>query len=282
MTMYNEGFFPAAKLNPIFFRSWTPDKPKMTLLYVHGSGGTSADCLPLAQALSDDEGIRVVAFDAPGNGHSQGNASISSFEAQRVVIQKLIENAKTPAAVLASSGGALATFMCLYLNRHKPKFSQIPVIFAEPSMGFDEITRRFIAQSDAFFLGRHASLDNARRVWDQTPLGKILFDNEDAKRAYIAGMLKVQGNALVSLTRAIDAKAIKDFNLLKKREALSNPSLVLWGENGGLKERYAEQLDSVLPNQTKIEFPGAGHPLALTRKVEIEAVAQFLRTHVGT
>lgn len=281
MTMYNEGFFPTAKLNPIFFRSWTPDKPKMTLLYVHGARGTSsADCMTLAQHLSCNEGVGVVAFDEPGNGYSQANARVSSFEVQRVVIEKLIENTKTPVAVLASSGGAIATFMCLYLNRHKPQFNRIPVVFAEPSLGFAEETKRYLDQCDAFFSSHHSSLEDARRAWSKTPLGSVLFDSTETATTYIRGMLRVQGNALVPLTQRRNTQAIKPFNLLTNKESLDNPALVLWGEKGGLKERYAQQLDNILKNQTKIEFPGAGHPLSLTRTVEIEAIAQFLRQQV--
>lgn len=282
MTMYNEGFFPAAKLNPIFFRSWTPDKPRLTLIYLHGGGAsTSADCTPLAQALSDDEGIRVIAFDSPGFGYSQGNTGFSSVEVQRIVIENIVRNATIPVAVLASSGGAISTFKCLCLNRNKPEFKRIPVIFSEPSLSFDEKTLNYLELTAAFTLRRYTSLDEARRIWDQTPMRTILFDNEEAKTAFIRRMLHVQGNALVCLTRAKEVKGIKSFNLLTDQEPLSNPALVLWGEKGGVKERIGQQLDRVLTHQTKIEFPGAGHPLSLTRKVEIEAVAQFLRRHAG-
>lgn len=277
--MYNEGFFSAANIKPIFFRSWTPDKPKMTLLYVHGSGGTSADCSTLAEQLSGDEGIRVLAFDAPDNGYSQGNQGVASFDVQRLTIEKLLENAKTPVAVLAASGGAIATFICLYSKRNKPEFNRIPVIFAEPSLGFDMETHRYMESCRSFFSSRYRSLEEARRAWEQSPMRTVLFDNEQAKTAYVCGRLRVQGDALVPLTRPMDPKTIKHFNLLDKKAPLDNPALVLWGEKGGLKERHEEPLDRILTNQTKIEFPGAGHPLSLTRKVEIEAVVQFLRQH---
>lgn len=280
--MYNEGFFPAGKLNPVFYRSWTPEKPRMMLIYVHGSGGcTSADGIPLAQALSGEAGIRVIAFDAPGHGYSQVNAGFSSVEVQRIVMEKLVNNAKTPVALLASSGGAIATLKCLDSHRNNPEFKRIPMIFSEPSLRIDEETQNYLELIAQFLSGRFASLDDARRVWDQTPLSTILFDNEDAKTAYIRGMLQVQGNAFVALTRAKDTNLIKPFNLLTGKEPLENPTLVLWGEKGGVKERIGQQLDSLLINQTTIEFPGAGHPLSLTRKVEVEAVAQFLRHHAG-
>jgi pimeloyl-ACP methyl ester carboxylesterase len=279
MTKYNEGFFPAVELNPIFFRSWTPDKAKITLLYVHGAAGTSADCVPLAQQLSTEEGIRVVAFDSPGNGYSQANAGFSSVVVQRMVIEKLVQTAKTPVALLATSGGAISTFVCLDLHRTEPEFNQIPVIFAEPGLIFDEKTADYLQLISNFLSARYASLDEACRTWDQTPLGSILFDNQSDKVDYIRGMLQVQENALTPLTRTKDVKVIKHFNLLNDKEPLSNPSLVLWGEKGGIKERMENQLDRVLTNQIKIEFQGAGHPLSLTRSVEINAIAQFLRQY---
>lgn len=280
MTMYDEAFFPAAKLNPLFFRSWTPDKPKMTLLYVHGAGGTSADFMPLAQQLSSEEDIRVLAFDSPANGYSQGNEGVSPFEVQRATIERLIKTAKTPVAVLASSGGAVATFMCLYMNRHKPEFNRVPVIFAEPSLGFDKTVHQYVALCRYFYSRRYRSLEDARRAWAQTPLDAILFDSEEAKTAFVRGRLRVLDNALIPLLQPFNAKPIKPFNLLTNKESLQNPALVLWGEKGGMKELYAEQLDHILTNQTKIEFPGAGHPLSLTRAVERDAIVQFIRQNV--
>lgn len=280
MTMYNEEFFPAAKLNPLFFRSWTPDTPKMTLLYVHGAGGTSADCMPLAQQLSGEEGVRVLAFDAPGNGYSQGNEGVSTFEVQRVTIERIIKTAKTPVAILASSGGAVAAFMCLYINRHKPEFKRVPVIFAEPSLGFDKSIHQYVALCRYFYSRRYRSLEDARRAWAQTPLDAILFDNEEAKTAFVRGRLRLQDNALIPLLQPFNAKALKPFNLLIDKEPLENPALVLWGEKGGLKEIYEGQLERILTNHTKIEFPGAGHPLSLTRAVERDAIVKFVRQHV--
>jgi pimeloyl-ACP methyl ester carboxylesterase len=94
-------------------------------------------------------------------------------------------------------------------------------------------------------------------------------------------MLQVQGNSLVVPARCKDVKAISHFNLLADKEPLENPTLVLWGEKGGIKERIENQLDRVMINQTKIEFAGAGHPLSLTRAVEINAITQFLRKHTS-
>lgn len=280
MARYNEGFFPAANLNPIFFRSWTPESPKTTVLCVHGTGGNSADYAVLAQRLADGDGgcaMKVVAFDSPANGYTQLNPGVSSFEIQRLIIEKFIEKASTPVALIASSGGAIATFMCLYLNRNKPRFNRIPVVFAEPSMGFDERTKSYMEQCGAFYARHYRSLDDAHRAWNLSPMGAVAFDDEEAKVAFIRGRLRVRGNALVPSTREMDPKSVKPFSVLNNKSSLGNPSLVLWGEKGGLKERYEQPLDRVLENQSKVEFPGAAHPLSLTRSVELDTISAFLR-----
>ncbi len=280
MMHYNEGFFATGKLQPIFFRNWTPANPKLTVLYVHGAGGNSADGTALAQRLSGNEGCQVIAFDAPARGYSPANPGVSSFEVQRGAIEKIIGDAKTPIAVVASSGGAIATFMSLYLNRRKPEFSRVPVVLSEPSMGFDDETRRYLQACMPFFR-RHASLNDAARAWTQSPFGAVLFDDESAKTAFIRGRLQVQGDALVPLAQGKNIDGIKPFDLLADKEALDNPALVLWGEKANLRARYQEQVDRVLKNQTTMVLAGAGHPLSLTRAVELNAIVEFLRRQIA-
>jgi pimeloyl-ACP methyl ester carboxylesterase len=251
----------------------------MTVLCVHGAGGNSADFTVLAQRLSRDDAplpARVIAFDSPGNGDSPANSRVSSFTIQRIVIEQIIAKTQGRIALLASSGGAVATFTALYANRRKPGFDAIPVVFAEPGLGFAEQTREYIEKSRPFFTGKFLTLDDARRAWDRSSMVDVAFESAEAKAAFIRGRLRVQGTVLVPATRETNLGTMKPFNVLDGKEPLKNPTLVLWGEKGALQARYAEPLKRVIPGHTFLSFPDAGHPLSLTRARELDVVSQFL------
>jgi pimeloyl-ACP methyl ester carboxylesterase len=285
MAKYNEGFFPVGKVSPIFFRSWTPQSPKLTLVCVHGAGGNSADFNVLGERLSQNTAagpVRVIAFDSPGSGDSPANAGVAAFMIQRMAIERLIANTPTPMALLASSGGAVAAFVALYAQRRTPRFGAIPVIFAEPSFGLSEPMRRYVEACRPFFASEFRTLDDARRTWDASPMADVAFDSDEAKVAFIRGRLRVQKTALVPATREMDPRALKVFNLLEGKQPLKNPALVLSGGKSVHQAPYLEDVKRVLPGHATAHFQASGHPLSLTRVEETDAIGQFLSQQTGS
>ena len=283
MTNYNEKFIPIKNLHSVFCRTWTPSDPRITVLCIHGTGGNSADYIKLAENLSSEDQdfpMEVLAFDSPGNGYSCQNQSVPSFNVQVSLIEIFIKNSKNPVAIIASSGGAIASFIALYANKEHPIYSNIPVVFSEPGFGFDDTTAEYIKNCEPFFLEQFIDLDSAIKAWDQTPLSHVLFDHLSDKLAFIKNRLKILEKNMVATTRKIKLSELNHFNVLQNKSSFPNPSLLLWGDQGGLLERYDETFSSLADKSQKIVFPKAGHPLSLTRKVEIKAISTFLKKHI--
>jgi pimeloyl-ACP methyl ester carboxylesterase len=284
MTKYNERFIPIKNLHPVFCRVWSPSHPRITVLCIHGTGGNSGDFIKLAENLSSevqDFPVEVLAFDAPGNGYSSQNLSVSNFNVQVGLIEIFIKNSKNPVAIIASSGGAIASFIALYANKKNPIYSSIPVVFSEPGFGFDDTTAEYIKNCEPFFMEQFIDLDSAVKAWDKTPLLHVLFDHPSDKLFFIKNRLKILEKNMVAATRKINLSEMKHFNILQNKSSFPNPSLLLWGDQGGLLERYDETFSSLSVKSQKIVFHNAGHPLSLTRKLEIEAISSFLKKHIA-
>jgi len=276
----NEGYYPMPDgLKPVYFRSWTPVNPAGFLVCIHGAGGNSADFTFLATQLSDPARERVygvVAFDAPGSGLSAANPSFARFSVQLQALQWSLRQSSGPVALLASSAGAIATLTCLYQNLSKAEFMEVPVILAEPAIGFDEETRAYITECNSFLGKTFLNLDTAEAAWDASPFGDVLFENPTDKRNFIRGRLIPTGRALAPAVKQVDPKNIKSFNVLEGKSELPNSCLVLWGEKSGLPLRYSPQLHRAFPRHQERYFSGATHPLSLSRLEEVKAIADFL------
>lgn len=109
-----------------------------TVLLVHGWAGIGGQLSALGQALLA-HGHRVVAFDAPGHGQSEGrHSSIVHFAK---AIQAVAAAAGEPAAVVAHSLGAAATVRALSQGLALER-----VVFIGPSGGPRDWARRFALQ----------------------------------------------------------------------------------------------------------------------------------------
>jgi len=276
----NEGYYPMpGGLEPIYFRSWDPGNATSLLVCIHGAGGNSADYSFLAERLADPtrkHRYRIIAFDSPGSGLSEKNASVAAFAVQLQSIQMLLRGASLPVSLLASSGGAIASLTCLYQNRGESRLEKIPVILSEPAVGFDAETIAYIEKCEPFLGNIFQNLDAAESAWDQSGLGSLLFDDRRRKRMFIHGRLRPYAGALRPAIQRFDPHKVKFFNLLEGKGELQNPSLILWGELSVLRERYSAHLSRALPNSETRVFSGAGHPLSLSRVKEVTAIAEFL------
>lgn len=266
-------------LRPVFFRSWDPGNAVGLLVCIHGAGGNSADYSLLARTLADPtraHPYRLIAFDAPGSGLSEPNATAAAFAVQLQSIQALLRGSSLPVSMVASSGGAIPGLTCLYQSRGDARTERIPVVLSEPAVGFDEETLAYVEACEPFLRRTFMSIDAAEKAWDESRLGSILFDDRPTKRAFIRGRLRPTGQALRPATQLMDPRKVKFFNLLDEKRKLDNPCLILWGQDSSLRTRFGESLARSLPaSETKV-FAGAAHPLSLSRAEEINAVAEFL------
>jgi len=280
---YNEGFFPAGSLQPVFFRSWAPRQPKMALLCLHSALGNSADFQALGERLAGDpqHPVQVMAFDAPGNGHSRVNTGMSAVRLRRAVVEQWVQRSTLPVALLGSSAGSLPLFFAMDAQAQQPRWARMPLVLAEPSVDFTETVRDYVSGFAPFMAGRFRSLEEASKAWDASTLAEIAFDTPQAKLAFIRGRLRVDGAHLVPAMQAMQAQAMRPFDPFEGRPALHAPALVLWGDSTKHAPESELALARALPALQVERMVGSGHPLSLTRTCEMEAVARFLRAQTA-
>lgn len=284
--LYNEGYVHIIdKAPPIFFRSWAPsEEKKADLICVHGAGGNSADFSKIARTLCN-QSYAIKAFDFPGSGFSPA----ANVEAKNRLILDInilsafVSQSAGPKAIICSSAGAIFVFSYLYGSRKDPVTSRIPVIFSEPSFGYDEETKQYIDSCFGFLSKSFANLDEALYAWDASPFAQIKFDNDDDKRAFILGRLHPNGESLTPLASGIVGvkkkilSNLKYFKLLENKLPIENPTLILWGAKGRLKNKHQQQAQKVFARLSTCTIEAGGHPLSLTCNEEIAALLEFLR-----
>jgi len=290
-SFYNEGFATGPGLTgPVFFRSWSPPMRRASVLYLHGVGGNSSDCRRLAERLVA-VGCGMIAIDMPGNGFSPPDERPRNermLGQMRFARSLLPDPRRERAALVCDSGGALLGFPILHSLRREPWAAAVPVVLAEPVFGHDASTHGFI-ESCLQFYGRssgrpYPSLDAAVAAWQASALREVAFDSDADRREFVAGMLRPDGAALVpkgSVVRLHELLRSKDFELLRGKEPIPNPALVLWGEHGRLMGKYDAEVRRVFPAAQVHVARGAGHPLPIVREAELSAVQTFLANALG-
>jgi hypothetical protein len=284
--LYNEGYLAGGRgFGPVFFRSWTPSARTASALYLHGVGGNSADCRRLAERLVGI-GCGTIAVDMPGNGFSPAG-SLPRGErllAQMRFVRGLLPDPRRErVALICDSGGALLGLSLLHAMRNDPACAAIPVVFSEGVFGHDASTHRFIESCLGFYGRSYPSLEAALAGWHASELGKVAFDSDADRRAFVAGLLHADGRALVpkgDVSRHRELARSKDFEMLPGKPPLPNPALFLWSEGGRLAAKYAEAARRVFPRSIVHMARAAGHPLPIVREAELQAVESFLAGHV--
>lgn len=269
---------------PIFFRSWSPLKKKAELICVHGAGGNSADYAKMARTLCS-QSYAIKAFDYPGSGFSSA-ANVQDKDRLILdlrILRAFVSRAEGPKAIICSSSGAISTFSYLYGSRKDADTRKIPVIFSEPSFGYDEEMKRYMDSCLGFLSKSFANLDEALHAWDATPFKNIQFNCDEDKRTFILGRLRPNGMTLVPLALSLvnEKRKIlsnsKFFELLENKSPMENPTLILWGAMGRLGKKHEQQAQKVFANLTARVIEGSGHPLSLTRNEEVTALLEYLR-----
>lgn len=285
---YNEGFVRVVdKAPPVFFRSWEPLKAKAGLLCVHGAGGNSGDFRKIAIELCK-ESYAIRAFDYPGSGFSPA-ADVPARDRLLLDLRILsaFASSQDTQALICSSSGAISVFSYLYGARKDPRTSRIPVIFSEPSFGYDEEMKRYMDACLGFLANSFANLDDALQAWDATPFAQIRFDSDEDKRDFVLGRLHPEGGALIPLASSLvdEKKKIlanaKYFELLENKSTVQNPTFILWGSKGRLGDKHRLPAQSVFANLSMQTIENAGHPLSLTCREEIGAIKEYLGTLYG-
>lgn len=114
LTVFDE-FFAGRELAFHAFR-WGNGKVKVLL--THGWGSKAADFNELITALATLEDLEIIAFDAPGNGSSEGE--LSNLLLFKLAVQAVVKHYGHPDVLIGHSLGAMANVFALGDMEVKP------------------------------------------------------------------------------------------------------------------------------------------------------------------
>ena len=89
---------------------WGTGKHK--ILITHGWGSKAADFIDIITPLKEINDVQVIAFDAPGNGSSEGD--LSNLLLFKLAVEALVNTYGKPDVVIGHSLGAMANIMALH------------------------------------------------------------------------------------------------------------------------------------------------------------------------
>lgn len=242
----------------LFLQAWMTDKPKASLLLVHGLGEHSGRYLHLVEKLVD-LGVSVFTFDGRGHGKSatgKPDAFIESYQDYLKDIDALFKKVKSyvpgvPAFLYGHSmgGGLVAAYVLDYAPDAKG------VLLSSPAIKEAEGTSKFLIAisgliSTYFPRLKALKLDASKISRIQSEVDKYLND----PLVYTDPIPARTGNELLKMMRNIQENASK-FNL---------PLLIIHGSEDGLTNPKGSKLlaDSASStDKTYKVFAGGYHEL---------------------
>jgi pimeloyl-ACP methyl ester carboxylesterase len=239
--------------------AWPLDPQKPTLVFIHGSGGSSILWDNQVKALGD--AANVVALDLPGHGKSPGPAYTTVPEYTRAVADfiKGIQ-APRPIPVGLSLGGAIV----LQLLVDYPEMFQAGVLMCTgaklkvmPQI-FEMIEKNFTA-----FVEGNAQLAASPKT-DPALLRPLLDSNLNGPPSVSSG----------------DFKACDQFDVRGRLQEITAKVLVVSGEDDKLTPpKYAEYLAAHIQGAQRVHIRDAGHLLPVEKPEELN---QALRNFLGS
>jgi pimeloyl-ACP methyl ester carboxylesterase len=168
---------------------WGSGKHK--ILITHGWGSKAADFIELITALREIDDLKIIAFDAPGNGSSEGELSnlLLYIEAVRAVVS----NFGSPDILIGHSLGGMANVIAIKETNIKPLLliSLTPLIRLkenfEASMAAADVSRqaqdKFLKSFEKHF-GDRADHFNLHDLYDFDGKHWLAYDKRDLISPY--------------------------------------------------------------------------------------------------
>ena len=121
----NDEYFAGKELR---FNTFKWGNGKRKLLLTHGWGSKAIDFSELITALAENEDLEIIAFDAPGNGSSEGE--LSNLLLFKQAVKAIVSHYGTPDVVIGHSLGAMANIIALREMRITPSLliSMAPLV----------------------------------------------------------------------------------------------------------------------------------------------------------
>ena len=164
---------------------------KYKLLITHGWGSKAADFTEMIMALRDIDDLQIIAFDAPGNGSSEGE--LSNLLLYIKAVKAIIAQYGVPDIFIGHSLGGMANIMAVQETDSKPALiiSITPLIRLkenfEASMTAADVSREdqdsFLRSFEVHFHAP-ASKYNLKELYDFTGKHWLAYDELDAISPY--------------------------------------------------------------------------------------------------
>ena len=239
---------------------WPPDAEKSTIVFIHGSGSTGRFWRAQVQDLA--ERVNTVALDLPGHGRSGKDGKNTVVDYARAVLE-FIKAADIPHPIPCglSIGGAIVQQLLLdYAKQFQAgiligtgaKLKVLPMIFEaieKDYSGLVEMLCKFAASEKTAPEAIQPFRDDLQKCDPRVTLG--------------------------------DFQACNRFDVIDRLAEISVPVMVISAQDDKLTPpKYADFLESAIPNTTRAHISDAGHiaPLEKPRETN-QAVIDFLNSH---
>lgn len=240
--------------------SWPLDTEKSTIIFIHSSGGSAIYWKAQVQGLS--ERVNTVAVDLPGHGRSGKNGK-NTIEDYTQTVVEFIDAADIPHPIPCglSVGGAIVQQLLLDFSKQfeagiligsGAKLKVLPMIFEaieKDYHGFVEMLCKLAAS-------------------EKTAPEVIQPFREDLQKC----------DPRVAFG---DFQACNRFDVVDRLAEISVPVMVISAQDDKLTPpKYADFLESAIPNATRAHILDAGHiaPVEKPREVN-QAIIEFLDRH---
>ena len=239
---------------------WPLTEAKSTLVFIHGSGGSSHFWQAQVEGLV--EKANTLAIDLPGHGDSQSNGQ-NTVAGYAAMIIKFLDDITPPGPIPCglSLGGAIAQQLLLdYPGRFGAgiligtgaRLRVLPAIFDAINSDFED----FVEMITGFAASEKTAPAVIRRFQDE-----------------LARCSPKVVNA--------DFQACNQFDVMARLSDIRAPVLVVSADEDKLTPpKYADYLESVIPQTARAHIADAGHiaPLEKPRAVN-QAIMDFLDSH---
>ncbi len=236
---------------------WPLDPAKSTIIFIHGSGGSSAFWRAQVEALV--ERTNTVAVDLPGHGHSKGNGCDKIEDYARAVVD-FISALETPRPIPCgiSLGGAIAQQLLLDF----PDLFKAGILISTGSrLRVAPQIFEAIEKDIKSYLDMIVKLAASKA----TDPGRVKSFKDDTARC--------KSEVLIQDFRACDR-----FDVMQRVASITSPVLVVTAEDDQVTPpKYGDFMEKSIAKASRVHFTEAGHIVTMEKPEEVnKAIAEFL------